>query len=123
HLRTSISYFDAKESYYHGFLTGLLKGCGSWGVGSNRESGGGRSDLLVIPNDYSTGIVIEIKHAGGLDDIPVMCGAAMRQIEEKNYADGLLERGIFHARLYGVAFWKKSCGVVTKSVELKSARR
>ncbi|MDR3120018.1 MAG: ATP-binding protein [Clostridiales bacterium] len=118
-LRATISYYDANESFYHGFLAGLLKGCGSWGVGSNRESGDGRSDILVIPEDYATGIVIEIKHARGLEDIPAMCEAAMRQIEEKNYQDGLLERGISSARLYGVAFWKKNCGVITKSVQLR----
>jgi hypothetical protein len=113
-LRATISYFDANEGFYHGFLAGLLKGDGSWGVSSNRESGGGRSDILVIPNDRSVGIIIEVKHASGLDDIPMKCEAAMRQIDEKNYMDGLIERGIFQAKLYGIAFWKKNCGVMTK---------
>jgi hypothetical protein len=121
-LRSTISYFDAHEEYYHGFLTGLLKGCGSWGVSSNRETGDGRSDLLVIPKGRGVGVVIEVKHAEDLDDIPAKCEAAMRQIEEKSYVDGLLERGVFQAKLYGIAFWKKNCGVITKSVEIKKTR-
>ncbi|MDR3120619.1 MAG: ATP-binding protein [Clostridiales bacterium] len=118
-LRSTISYFDAYEGYYHGFLAGLLKGCGAlWSVGSNRETGNGRSDILIIPNDFREGIIIEIKHADSFGDISAKCEAALRQIEEKNYADGLMERGIFRARLYGIAFWKKNCGVVTKSANV-----
>jgi hypothetical protein len=122
-LRTTISYFDAHEGYYHGFLAGLLKGCDSWGVGSNRESGDGRSDILVVTEDRSMGIVIEIKHAHDLDDISTMCKEAMQQMDEKNYSDGFLERGVSQARLYGIAFWKKYCGVMGKSVEVRRARR
>jgi hypothetical protein len=118
-LRTTISYYDAHEDFYHGFLAGLLRGCGSWGVGSNRESGDGRSDILIITEDGSIGIVIEVKPARSLKDIPVMCEKAMQQIEEKNYLDAFLERGITHAKLYGIAFWKKRCGVVEKSVNIE----
>ncbi len=42
-LFQSISYFDAKEDFYHGFLTGMLQ---EFHVISNRESGMGRFDWL-----------------------------------------------------------------------------
>jgi hypothetical protein len=32
-----------------------------------------------------------------------------------------LERGIVQARLYGIAFWKKRCGVVTKGLAIEDA--
>ena len=35
HLRSSISYYDAYESFYHGFLPGLLKGRKDWAIKSN----------------------------------------------------------------------------------------
>jgi hypothetical protein len=120
-LRATISYYDAHENFYHGFLAGLLKGCGSWGVRSNRESGDGRSDILVITEDDAIGIVIEVKPANSLKGVPAMCEKAMQQIEQTNYLDAFVERGITQAKLYGIAFWKKRCGVVTKSVEMEKA--
>ena len=44
-LLRSISYFDNLESFYHGFLVGLLN---DYEVVSNRESGNGRFDLCVF---------------------------------------------------------------------------
>jgi len=44
----TISYYDSKENYYHGFLSGLLVGFKGYDVKSNRESGDGRPDLLVL---------------------------------------------------------------------------
>jgi hypothetical protein len=117
-LRTTISYFDANEGFYHGFLTGLLKGCGDWGVGSNREAGDGRGDILVVTEDGATGIVIEVKHARAFKDLPAQCQAALAQIEEKRYMDAFLARGIVEARLYGVAFWKKRCAVIGRGAEV-----
>ena len=46
-LMDTISYFDYAESYYHGFMTGLLKGSGKYIVQSNRESGDGRPDIVL----------------------------------------------------------------------------
>ena len=38
-LMETISFYDYQESYYHGFLVGLLKNIGNYIVQSNRESG------------------------------------------------------------------------------------
>ena len=46
-LMDTISYFDYAESYYHSFMTGLLKGSGKYIVQSNRESGDGRPDIVL----------------------------------------------------------------------------
>ena len=45
-LSNTISYFDNDENYYHGFLTGLLRGAGLF-VSSNRAHGLGRPDLII----------------------------------------------------------------------------
>ena len=61
-LMDSISFFDYKEDYYHGFLAGILKCFQKYAVRSNREIGEGRSDLIL--EDYETGekgIIIEIR--------------------------------------------------------------
>jgi hypothetical protein len=116
-LRATISYFDNYENYYHGFLAGLLTG-GPWSIESNRESGHGRSDLLLTASDNSTGIVIEVKHAKDLQDIPVECKTALKQIDDKSYKDVFYPHQVRQVKMYGIAFWKKNCSVIGKSVEI-----
>lgn len=117
YLRTSISYYDNHENYYHGLLTGLLMG-GPWIVKSNQESGDGRCDILLFPEHEAIGIVIEVKVADTLEDIPAMCEAAMTQAHKRNYPDAFLASEISQVRLYGMAFCKKSCGVIGQQVTL-----
>lgn len=45
-LSETISYYDYSESYYHGFLCGLLKGCNRYAAISNRENSNGRPDFV-----------------------------------------------------------------------------
>ena len=113
-LRTTISYFDNYESYYHGFLAGLLAG-GAWTLRSNRESGNGRSDLLLAATDGSMGIVIEVKHASEQKDLPAMCEEALNQIKSQRYTDTFYPGQVRQIRVYGLAFWKKTCKVVQTS--------
>lgn len=47
-LIETISFFDYAENYYHGFLSGILKGCPGFIIQSNRESGNGRPDIIKI---------------------------------------------------------------------------
>ncbi|MCL1792010.1 MAG: ATP-binding protein [Peptococcaceae bacterium] len=116
-LRTTISYFDNYEYYYHGFLIGLLLGCGSiWSIKSNRESGSGRSDLLIVTNDGSMGLVIEIKHARKQEDIHVLTQDALDQIKNRSYEDAFMGEGIQRLRSYGITFWKKTCEVKSRDI-------
>ena len=46
-LFSTISFFDNAENYYHGFLTGILSQSENYFVKSNRESGKGRSDIII----------------------------------------------------------------------------
>ena len=47
YLNDTISYFDYHENFYHAFLAGLFSGVKGIGVESNRESGTGRTDVVV----------------------------------------------------------------------------
>ena len=106
-LFQSISYFDAKEDFYHGFLTGMLQ---EFHVISNRESGMGRFDLAVIPDDFSKrGLIIECKHAASLRSLKAESEVAAEQIREKQYIEGYLADGYTDFIGYGIAFYKKSC--------------
>ena len=81
-LLRSISYFDNQESFYHGFLVGLLN---DYEVVSNRESGNGRFDVCVLPeNILGTVVLIECKHSISEDDLIDDVKEGARQIVEKN---------------------------------------
>lgn len=50
------------ESYYHGFLLGLLKGTGKYRALSNRESGKGRPDTVQqAPSVQGKAFILELK--------------------------------------------------------------
>ena len=99
-----------KENFYHGMVLGLLRSQGTWLVKSNAETGEGYSDISVCTPER-IGIVIELKYAndGNLD---AACEEALKQIESKQYAEGLRRRGMKKIIKYGMAFWGKECRVM-----------
>lgn len=101
---------NQKENFYHGMLLGLLRSQGNWVVKSNAETGEGYSDITVQTPDR-VGIVIELKYAedGNLES---SCKAALAQIEDRKYGEGLKRRGVKKLLQYGIAFYEKECLVV-----------
>ena len=111
-LLDTISFFDYKESYYHGFLAGILKCSNKYVVLSNREAGNGRSDIIL--EDYETGtrgIILELKVAKKYSEMEKMCNEALKQIETMEYEHNLREDGYEEILKYGVCFFKKRCMV------------
>ena len=114
-LMETISFYDYQESYYHGFLAGMLKNIGNYIVQSNRESGSGRPDILVrYPSVRGKAIIIEIKVAKTYQGLEEKCDEALRQIEERKYEEALRQEGYQDILKYGVAFYRKECMVKTK---------
>ena len=109
-LLRSISYFDNQESFYHGFLVGLLN---DYEVVSNRESGNGRFDVCVLPeNILGTVVLIECKHSISEDDLIDDAKEGARQIVEKKYLEEHKFKKYEKAIGYGISFYKKQCYVV-----------
>ena len=54
---------NKQESFYHGFMIGLTAALSeSCELKSNRESGGGRYDVMIIPHDIERhAIILEFK--------------------------------------------------------------
>ena len=101
---------NMKENFYHGLLLGLLQNQDSWLVKSNAETGEGYSDISIMTPDR-VGIVIELKYADD-GNLEKACREAIRQIEEKKYAEGLKRWRTKKILKYGIAFWEKECMVV-----------
>ena len=109
-LLRSISYFDNQESFYHGFLVGLLN---DYEVVSNRESGNGRFDVCVLPeNILGTVVLIECKYSICEDDLIDDAKEGARQIVEKKYLEEHRFKKYENAIGYGISFYKKQCYVV-----------
>ena len=115
-LLYTISYYDAYESFYHGFLLALLSTCANWQVASNVETGRGRCDILVQRRDRKLGFVVEVKQVRDPDQLKDACEAAMRQIEEKDYTAILRRYRVKEIWTYGIAFWDKECQVLMKRI-------
>ncbi len=112
-LMDTISYFDYAESYYHGFLTGLLKNAGRYMVQSNRESGTGRPDIILKTQAIRRGqvIILELKAAGSVAEMAAKCDEGLAQIEAQQYAKPFLAEGYPRVSKYAIAFYKKECMV------------
>lgn len=109
-LLRSISYFDNQESFYHGFLVGLLN---DYEVVSNKESGNGRFDVCVLPeNILGTIVLIECKHSISEDNLIDDAKEGARQIVEQKYLEEHKFKKYENAIGYGISFYKKQCYVV-----------
>lgn len=114
-LMETISFFDYKEDYYHGYTAGLLKSMDGFLVKSNRESGLGRSDILVLSPAYEgIAVIIEVKVADTYAGLEAAAGEALAQIRERQYDAELKLEGYHTFYKYGFAFYKKLCRVLTE---------
>ena len=117
----TFSYFDVDgaeggksepERFYHGFVLGLIaEQTDIYEIRSNRESGFGRYDVMMIPkkrdNRYPA-VIMEFKVRNAIKEVNLeeSVQAARKQIEEKNYDAELLARGFKKEEIlhYGFAF-------------------
>ena len=100
---------DRKENFYHGMVLGLLRSQENWLLHSNAETGEGYSDISVCTPER-IGIVIEVKYARD-GNLEAACEAALQQIEDRKYEEGLKRRGMKKIMKYGMAFCGKDCMV------------
>ena len=113
-LLDTVSFYDARESFYHGFLLALLSTCASWNVSSNIETGKGRSDIIAGRKDRKIGFVVEVKDVKDEEKLESACEAALQQIDERDYTAILRRFRVKEIHKYGIAFWDKECRVVMK---------
>ena len=118
----TFSYFDTgkrpsgeePERFYHGFVLGLIVDLQNrYIINSNRESGFGRYDVMLEPRNpqKDDAILLEFKiyDPDSEKTMKDTVQEALAQIERKQYAAQLINRGISkeHIRSYGFAFQGK----------------
>ena len=110
-VRDTFARKELKENFYHGLLLGILGFKAGWSVMSNRESGNGFSDIMIMIDDAEIGIVIEVKYAES-HDLEVVCKDALKQMIDKRYAEYFEQQGIKKILKYGIACRVKECKVM-----------
>jgi len=132
-LAQTISVHDVAhnpEAFYHGFMLGLAAGLDlkQYEFKSNRESGAGRYDIVIIPRDIlKPAIVLEIKSIAPVKlskrkqeeflDITLTKEAqrALEQINRNKYTMELVQRGFTSIVKIGLAFCGKEFRVASES--------
>lgn len=107
------------EKFYHGFVLGLMVSLqATHRVQSNRESGFGRYDVMLIPYDKTQlGIVMEFKVAHGKQTLEESAEEALFQINHRGYVAQLGSEGIQHILKLGIAFSGKKVAVVSEKAK------
>lgn len=114
-IQSTFSYFDVSgkepERFYHGFILGMMVNLQDrFIITSNRESGLGRYDLVLVPRNPQVdhAIIMEFKvHRPRKEaDLVESAKNALQQIHAKNYDSNILDHGIPAEKIYkyGIAF-------------------
>ena len=110
------------ENFYHGFINVIFTSCE--GIiseyHSNYESGSGYPDITFKAERNTKAVIIEIKATSKTEEMDELAAIALRQIEEKNYAEPFTKIAkITDIYAYGIAFCKKDCSLVVKNLRAK----
>jgi hypothetical protein len=105
----SMSFFDMgpePEKVYHAFVMGLFLWLSpGYQVKSNRESGYGRYDIMIIPEETTKlGFIIEFKKVRRNETVESAVESALKQIDEQKYETELVQRGIKNFKKLAVIF-------------------
>ncbi|MBQ8023355.1 MAG: AAA family ATPase [Succinivibrio sp.] len=110
------------ENYYHGFINGIFTSCEKLvsEYHSNYEAGNGYPDITFKAERNTKAVIIEIKATSKAEEMDELAAIALRQIEEKNYAEPFTKIAkITDIYAYGIAFCKKDCSLVVKNLKAK----
>ena len=133
-----VSFYDTGENFCQGFMLGLLGALiPHYHIRSNRETGIGRADIILIPRDHVRnskaqqypGIILELKYdhfkncakpAALPDDdkasLQKLAQEALAQIVAKNYNAELVSLGATPILQYGLAFGRKQAAVAMQKL-------
>ncbi len=108
----TLSFYDVnrknEEAVYHAFLLGILISLNDYEVISNRESGLGRVDIILLHKEDKSrlAIIMELKTIDEFEEETKekALNNALKQIEEKQYEVEVKKRGYSNILKMGVVF-------------------
>lgn len=111
------------EKSYHLFVLGLLVALSDhYEVKSNKESGLGRYDMMLIPRkNNKPAVVIEFKVLRKGETLETAAQKALEQITQKKYTQELFDRSIDTILAYGISFEGKNIFVLSKEVDAQAS--
>ena len=116
-MEESISIYDTtSKSFYHGMMLGLCAiFTNKYKVSSNKESGLGRFDIELIPNNKKNpSFILEFKKAKTKDELKDLANKAIKQIDDKKYDTNIKREDVTSTIKLGIAFYKKEAYIVSK---------
>ncbi|MDD6084843.1 MAG: AAA family ATPase [Oscillospiraceae bacterium] len=117
-MTDTISCFDERENFYHGFVAGLVSGFNGYVVVSNRESGNGRFDLVVKQRSkWHYAAILEFKIVDKFNQMLNACDEALQQIEDKDYEASLKDEQYENIAKLGICFCQKRCRVKSGGID------
>jgi hypothetical protein len=108
----TLSFYDVnkknEEAVYHAFLLGILVNLNSYEVISNRETGLGRVDIILLHKEDRdrVAIIMELKTIDEFEEETkeMALKKALKQIEKKKYEVEVKKRGYNNILKMGVVF-------------------
>ena len=125
YIMQSGSFFDfnsnAMEQTFHVFILGLVVGLRDrYYIYSNRESGIGRFDVILIPHDkQKRGILLEFKTASNDSDLQNKAKEALDQIKDQQYFEEFKQHKVNKILAIGLAFFSKQVELVYENINLR----
>ncbi len=113
-LEATLSFYHEYREYsYHLILDGFFTGIG-YRVQSERESGYGRTDLIILDPARSRSLILELKHVKNESELETALKEATSQIIVKKYESQLKYEGYENRLKYAMAFCDKKV-LITKA--------
>lgn len=113
-LYQTISYHNYCESYYYAFLAGLLAKLDNYDVKSNRETGRGRTDIIIKDFNNQRAMIIEAKFTKDEKNIDQLCDEAIQQIIDRAYEKEINKIVYTEILSFGVVFFQKNAYIKAK---------
>jgi len=108
-LEATLSFYHEYHEYsYHLILDGFFTGLG-YMVDSEKESGYGRTDLIIRDPERNRCLILELKHVKEESEMENALKEAKSQIVRNKYESRFEYEGYTTRLQYGMVFWGKKC--------------
>ena len=115
---------SSSEFYYHGFLLGILgisAASQNIQIKDEFESGDGYSDIILVSEDLSTAVILELKNTVNTPSARKKAAvSALNQIIRKDYPRPFINRGYEKIYGIGIGFGGKNCELTSLTLPKES---